>query len=341
MPRLLAAALTCAALACAVLLAQDSANPQTPSPVLPKEDSTIRANVHLVLVPVTVTDPKGKFIDGLSAEDFVLYDDGVLQKQVQVDSSDTVLAPVALVIAIQCSGISQAALEKIHKVGGMFQPLIAGEKGEAAVLAYDDEVRLIQDFTRDSSNLVRAFESINGRTIKSGKMLDAVIEGARMLQKTPESSRRMILILGESRDRGSKAKLEQAIEAVQRANVTMYPVTYSAQATAWTTSAADTTPLPMDPDYAGGVVELMRMTTRNAADEFAKWTGGRHLSFARLPGLQDAVSRLSGEVHSQYLLSFVPAASSSPVANPGLHRIIVQVHNPKGAVVRARPAYWP
>jgi VWFA-related protein len=336
-PRLLAAALICIALACASVVAQDSAHPQSLGPQVAKEDATIRANVHLVLVPVTVTDTKGKFIDGLSAEDFVLYDDGVPQRQLQVDSSDTVLAPVALVIAIQCSGISQAALEKIHKIGGMFQPLIAGEKGEAAVLAYDDDVRLIQGFTRDSSDLVRAFESVNGRTIKVGKMLDAVMEGARMLEKTPESYRRMILILGESRDRGSKAKLDQAIEAVQRANVTMYPVTYSAQATAWTTSASDTTPLPIEPDYSGAVVEVLRMTTRNAADEFARWTGGRHLSFARLQGLQDAVSRLSGEVHSQYLLSFVPADSS----NKGLHRIIVQVHKPRGAVVRGRPAYWP
>lgn len=347
MPRLLVAALLCIALACAAAVAQDSGtieiakpvspNPGIAQPELSKPDSTIHANVHLVLVPVTVTDAKGKFIDGLSAADFVLYDDGVLQRQLQVDSSDTVLAPVALVIAIQCSGISQAALEKIHKIGGMFQPLVAGEKGEVAVLAYDDDVRLIQGFTRDSSDLVRAFESVNGRTIKVGKMLDAVSEGAKMLEKTPESYRRMILILGESRDRGSMTKLDQAIETVQRANVTMYPVTYSAQATAWTASAADTTPLPIEPDYSGAVVELLRLTTRNAADEFARWTGGRHLSFARLEGLQDAVSRLSGEVHSQYLLSFVPAES----ANKGLHRIIVQVRRQKGAVVRARPAYWP
>ncbi len=207
------------ALACATLLAQEHSGENAS----PTQRSTIRANVHLVLVPVTVTDQKGKFIDGLSASDFVLYDDGVPQRELQVDSSDTLLAPVALVIAIQCSGISQAALEKIHKVGGMFQPLVAGEKGEAAVIAYDDEIRVLQDFTRDSTKLTRAFEEINGRTIKSGKMFDAVNEGAKMLQKTPDSYRRMLLILGESRDRGSKTKLDAAIEAVQRANVTVYP----------------------------------------------------------------------------------------------------------------------
>ena len=325
-PRLLAATLLCGALACAALLAQNLNN-----------DTTIRANVHLVLVPVTVTDAKGKFVDGLKAEDFVLYDDGVPQRQLQVDTSDTVLAPIALVVAIQASWISQPALEKIHKIGGMLQPLVAGERGEIAVLSYDAEVRTVQDFTRDSSKISGAFESIEGRTIKSGKMLDAVMDGVKMLEKTPESYRRMMLIIGESRDRGSKAKLDQAIEAVQRASVTMYPLTYSAQTTAWTARPEDDPSLPIDPDYAGGIVEALRLTTRNAADEFAKWTGGRHLSFTRLEGLQEAIQRLSAEVHSQYLLSFQPQETG----NKGLHRLIVQVRGHKGAQIRARPDYWP
>ena len=330
-PRMLAPAIGLA-VACAALLAQDG----SPKDASKKQDETIRTSVHLVLVPVTVTDAKGKTIDGLSASDFVLYDDGVPQRQFQVDTSDTVVAPVAMVVAIQSSAISQAALEKIHKVGSMFQPLVAGEKGQAAVLAYDSEVRLVQDFTRDGAAIAGAFESINGRTLKTAHMFDAVMEGIKMLQRKPEPYRRMMLVIGESRDRGSKAKIEQAIEAAQRANVTMYPMTYSAQATAWTAKPEDTPPLPTGPDYAGGVVELMRMTTRNAADDFAKWTGGRHLSFARLDGLEEAISRLSSEVHSQYLLSFVPMESQ----NKGLHRIIVQVRV-KNLIVRARPAYWP
>ena len=318
-PRLLALALVCAA-----LLAQ---NPP---------DTTIRANVHLVLAPVTVTDAKGKFVNGLQAEDFVLYDDGVAQTQFQVDSSDTVLAPVALVVAIEASGISQPALDKIHKIGGMLQPLISGEKGEAAVLSYDADIRVIQDFTRDSSKISGAFEIVQGRSIKTAKMLDAVMEGVKMLEKTPESYRRVMLILGESRDRGSAAKLNQAIEAAQRASVSMYPLTYSEQTTAWTARPEDE-PTPLEPDYAGGIVEALRLTTRNAADAFARWTGGRHLSFTRLEGLQDAIQRLSAEVHSQYLLSFAPRES----ANKGLHRLLVQVRGHKGAQIRARPGYWP
>src|SRR5437899_4823307 len=91
------------------------------------QDTVIRTNVPLVFVPVTVTDKKGKPIDGLTVDNFVLSDDGARQK-IRVDTSDTVLAPVSLVIAMQCSGIAAAELAKIQRVGGMIQPLITGER---------------------------------------------------------------------------------------------------------------------------------------------------------------------------------------------------------------------
>ena len=106
---------------------------------------TIRANVPLVLAPVTVTDKKGNFIDGLTVDDFRLTDDGVPQK-IRMDTSDTVLAPVSLVVLIQASGISAPALARIERVGGMIKPLVIGERGQAAVIEFDDEIRVCAGF---------------------------------------------------------------------------------------------------------------------------------------------------------------------------------------------------
>src|SRR5580698_3080085 len=60
----------------------------------------LQANAPLVLVAATVTDRKGNLIDGLTADDFVVADDGVRQ-DIRLDTSDTVLAPVSLVVAVQ------------------------------------------------------------------------------------------------------------------------------------------------------------------------------------------------------------------------------------------------
>ncbi len=296
----------------------------------------LQANAPLVLVAATVTDKKGNLIDGLTAEDFIVADDGVRQ-DIRLDTSDTVLAPVSLVIAVQCSGISAAVLAKINRVGGMIQPLVAGDRGRAAVIAFDDEVRVLQDFTGDQTKIRVAFERIEPRVIRAGKMIEAVAESVKMLDARPLNSRRILLILSESRDRRSKMKLADAIVMAQRAGVLIYPATYSAYATPWTARPEDNPSMPGGPDYMGGVVDLMRLGTTNTAEAFARATGGHHLSFETLGGLEKAITRAGEEIHGQYLLSFVPRESN----NKGFHHIEVAVPTKSDSIIRARPGYWP
>jgi VWFA-related protein len=159
----------------------------------------------------------------------------------------------------------------------------------------------------------------------------------KMLDTRPENYRRIMIVLGESRDRGSKHKLAEAVEVAQRAGTVIYSLTYSAQGEAWTSSSDNAPPMPGDADYIGAIGELARMGKTNDADAFAKATGGRHLSFLKLGSLEAVISRTGEEIHSQYLLSFVPKESK----NMGLHRIEVHVAKFPDAVVRARPGYWP
>ena len=94
-----------------------------------------RFNVQsrLVLVPATVTDSKGRPVDGVADADFVVLDDGRPQK-VSVDSFATGVAPIALVIAVQSSGISAAVLAKVRKIGAMIQPLVPSGINRTTVL---------------------------------------------------------------------------------------------------------------------------------------------------------------------------------------------------------------
>ncbi len=299
------------------------------------QNTTIRTNVHLVLVPVTVTGPGGKPVTGLTARDFVVRDEDVPQK-IRLDDADTVLAPVSVVFAVQRSGISAVALAKINKVGSMIEPLIAGDRGRAAVMTFDAEIKVMQDFTSDGQKLRAAFEKIDGGYIRKSRMLDAVSVAAEMLESRPESSRRILFLLSESRDRTSKAKLSEVIQKVQRAGIAVYPITYSTQAVAWTARPEDNPPMPGDTDYLGALREFGRLGDTNDANALAKATGGRHLSFATLDGLQSALARAGDEIHGQYLLSFTPAESN----NLGYHKLEVTIPE-KNYTIRARPGYWP
>lgn len=314
-----------------VLLAQQST---PPDPDVRSPD--LKTTVPLVLIPVTVTDKRGQFMDGLGAGDFTVLDEGVKQK-IRLDTSDTVSTPISLVIAIQSSGISQPVLAKIRRVGGMIQPLVTGERGHTAVLQFDNEVHTIQDFTRDGTLIRRAFDRVVARTFKSARMIDAVAEGVEMLESRPEGGRKVMLVFSESRDRGSQLKSAAVIEKAQRTGVAIYMATYSAHATPWTAKPEDNPPLPMGTDIIGAVIELGRMGKANDAELFVRATGGRHLSFATLNGLEQSIAKAGEELHSQYLLSFSPTESS----NKGYHRIVVSVPALSNAIIRARPGYWP
>jgi len=292
-----------------------------------------------VLAPVTVTDAKGVLIDGLTVDDFVLTDEGKSQK-VRMDTSDTVLAPISIVILIQSSGISIPELNRIHSIGAMIKPIVIGDRGQAAVVSYDREVRLRQEFTSDSKKIQVAIEQVSPYSVKAARLLDAVMEGVNMLATRPENYRRVMLILGEARDRGSKAQLAEAIEKIQRANVDVYFGTYSAQASAWTVKPEDAPSMPdqngNNVDFIAPIVELVRLGKTNAADAFARASGGRHMSFTLYSQLEQVISRTGEELHGQYLLSFVPESGGDK-----FRRIQVKIPSRPDAVIRVRPGYWP
>jgi VWFA-related protein len=303
-----------------------------------QEQTAIRTRVSVVLVPVTVKDTHGKFVDGLRREDFELQDDTQAQR-IQLDYSDT-LAPISLVVAVQTTDIAAPALAKIAKVGSLIQPLVTGQRGEAALVTFADEVRVALDFTSDPDAIVNAFRSVKAGDSEKGRTVDAVAKSIDMLASRPEDRRRVLIVVSESRDRGSESDLWGTITAAMKHGIAMYAATFSAQKTAWTVKAGE---LPPSSGGGGGVpfipifIELGRLAKTNAADAMARATGGEHVSFTTLRGLEHAIAGIGEELHSQYLLSFYPQPSS----NTGYHELAVRVREHPEWKVIARPGYFP
>jgi VWFA-related protein len=315
---------------------------------------------RLVLVPATVTDAKGRSLEGLDASDFVLLDNGRPRKVV-VDSFATGVAPIALVIAVQASGISGPVLAKVQKIGAMIQPLITGERGCAALVSFADRVNWLEGCTSNADALVRAFGQLRPGEEKSGRMLDAVHEAVERLRRRTDM-RRVLLLISESRDRGSETGLETALVAAEAAGVTVYAATYSAITTAFITRPSDRHPndgakgpelprrepesppgrerVPIPPpssrvDIPGAIGELVRLGRTNTTQALASRTGGTTFPFTRQKGLENAIQKLAEELHTQYVLSFAPDS-----AEPGYHRLEVRVTREGRWRVRARQGYW-
>src|SRR5258706_16429653 len=103
-----------------------------------------------------------------------------------------------------------------------------------------------------------------------------------------------MIVFSESRDRGSQFKSASVIEKAHRVGVSIYMATYSAHATPWTAKPEDNPPLPMGPDFIGGIIQLGRMGKGNDGEPFTRGTGGGALFFPTLHGVGGSASPAGG-----------------------------------------------
>jgi len=316
-----------------------------------------KSTVPLVVAPTTVTDSKGRYVDGLTLEDLFLYDNNVRQA-IQLD---WMTYPIDLVVAVQTSSNSGAVIDKLGGTGILFTQLLAADAGETAVISFSNEVKLHQGFTGNPDFVIHTLRILR-KEGGDARMLDALRQALLMLERRPPGRRRIILIIAEKRDRASQAKLTEVMEQVERLNAVVYWLTYSPLFEPFTVkpktaedlkpeaersksrkcalcASPDDTPVPPDLGPGGyfyALGELMRLHQPDLSSLFTKTTGGRTLNFLKKNALEQAIQLVGEEVHRQYILTFEPKAGE-----PGkFHAIRVAVKNRPDLHAKTREGYW-
>lgn len=316
-----------------------------------------KSNVPLVVAPTSVTDSKGHYVDGLTPDDLILYDNSVPQP-VQMD---WMMYPIDLVVAVQTGANSGPVIDKLGGSGILFTQLLAGDAGETAVLSFSDEVKVHQDFTGNPDLVIHALRMLRMEG-DGAHMLDALRQALVMLEHRPPGRRRIILLIAERRDRSSRVKLDEVMERVERLNAVVYWLTYSPFLQPFTVKSKtaedlkpederikvrkcalcpgpDDTPVPYDPGPGSliyGIGELIRLHQPDLSSLFTRTTGGRTMNFLKKNALEQAIQLISEEVHRQYILSFQPKGGE-----PGqYHAIHVTVKNRPDLQAKTREGYW-
>lgn len=269
--------------------------------LLAAQPTVLRVPVPLVVAPTSVTDHSGNFVNGLTAADFELYDNGVRQ---QIYEDDDFL-PISLAVAIQ-SNLNKHAVERMRALGPLLGALVVGVGGEAAIFTFSDKLELQQKFTPDLGRLTHTLRRIEFAP-KPGHVIDASLEAIRLLDQRPELRRRILLLVSDSKDFGSESTLADALSDVAMSNTLVYWLNVGRGAA------------PGDPVPA-----------------ITRYTGGREYSIASQHALERAITQIGEEIHGQYLLTYTPARTQSA----GFHTIRVIARH-SGIEVRSRPGYWP
>jgi Ca-activated chloride channel family protein len=276
--------------------------------VVAQDDDVIRTNTDLVVLNVTVTDKDGKYVKGLKASDFKVYEDGVEVKSDMIASFALQESPYAAVVLLDSSGSMEARFSLARSAAIRFLDGLRPED-VAAVYRFDSKVERVQEFSggRDLAPMAYAIRA-NGMTTLN----DAIVEASKTLADRPEA-RKAIVVLSDGMDTFSHASSEKAVESALAVGASIYAVDMATMEIAGTT----------------------RRQSALSLKAFADKTGGRFVETPGGPALRDAFTGIAEELGQQYTISYRPVNKKRDGKWRTLEVKVVR----DGVVVRTRKGY--
>src|SRR5271166_3970038 len=289
---------------------------------------TLRVRANEVLVPTLVEKPGGGVVYGLKPKDFVLEDNGVPQKIRVQEEMDT--APVALVVAVEEGGAAVLEFDKLAKMGPLLDLFLSDEKGQAALVGFDSKPRLIRDFTHSGDEVNQALKRLP-QGDGGAAILDTVSYAVDLLESEPKEYRRVLLLISEERDHGSKhIKTEQLIRKIGQSDVLVLSVSFSPVRAELSHDMKDS-----GEDRTMNLFSTLAMIVpafkKNVSKEVAHMSGGEYHPFSGDKSFEKRVVESAQHARNRYLITFSPSNPS-----PGLHTIRMRLAENFGARIVAR-----
>ncbi|MGD0547116.1 MAG: VWA domain-containing protein, partial [Terracidiphilus sp.] len=281
---------------------------------------------------------------------------------------DTGSEPLALVIVVEVGGAGARQLDKVRHLGPSIEAVVGSVPRQVAVVEFDSEARIAQNFTSDLSAVGETLQGLEPGD-RGAAIMDSLRFSVALLRHQPSAYRRAILLISETVDHGSQSTLNQALHDVSDTNTAIYSLNFSSAKSAAKNEAAQTFS-SSKPGPAGGCmsrgpdVDLsesrieqafdclsllappLRIAKaaallaadglqKNVAESVAQLTGGESFRFTDARSLERDVQMISHHLPNRYVLSYYPAAP-----HPGFHAIKLRLKNYPALVVTGRNGYW-
>ncbi|HOC16953.1 MAG TPA: VWA domain-containing protein [Vicinamibacterales bacterium] len=270
-----------------------------------RQAPTFRGDTRFVPVYATVVDRDRRLVPGLTRDDFEVFADGK-PRPITVFSNE--IEPITVVVMLDTSasmtpnlGLVTAGAEQF------FLRLLPGDQAVAG--AFNDKIEFASDFTSDRDELIASLRSLDFGN--PTRLYDAVALSLEQLQRV--EGRKVVLVFTDGADTSSSASLGDVLARARAEEVMVYAI-------------------GLEADYFNGVRQVRSKPDRGLR-KLAEETGGGYFELDKKDLLTSTFTRVSEELHSQYLIGFDAGARDGKV-----HKLEVRVKK-AGATARARKSY--
>lgn len=290
----------------------------TPSPTPDEEVERIESDVTNVLL--SAMDDKRRFITTLTTGDVKLLEDGVAQ-QISYFQHETD-TPLSIVLLVDTSASQEkVVLDERDAASAFVRSVLRRGKDNAAVLSFTGITRIDRPPTDDASLLLSTIDGLKVEYTEASPVCqddeapleeklrcrtavwDAVALSVReVLSKTPETTRRAVILVSDGDDTASKLRIYQSVEYAVRNNTVVYSIGIR------------------DRDFKYG--EMRKDFLRIISES----TGGRAFFPKSTQDIAAAFSQIEQELRSQYLVSYT---STNRNRDGGYRKVQIEITNPQ------------
>ena len=279
------------------------------------QDQPLRLTSRLVLVPVSASDASGKPVRDLTAEDFVIEEEGRRQTIASLGEPGKVPIEIALLFDVSGSVHGQFAFEQQAAVRFIKQVLKPADA--LSVFSIGTTPKIIKTRTTSGEEATTGLMSI-APVKEPTAFFDTVVEAALYLGKTSDpGSRRVLVVISDGEENYSEHyKLNDALRELQKNDCLFYSIN------------------PTGPSLSLNTISIRGQSVMEA---MSSATGGKAFVPEKIGDLEAVFRQIAEELQAQYLLGYY---STDERADGGFRQIKVQVPKRRELRVRARQGYY-
>ncbi len=278
-----------------------------PAPAQQQDPFRIQVQVEAVSLSVAVSDRRGRFVSGLTADDFVVREDGIPQP---LSFFAAEAAPLTILVLLDASLSMRASLDYVKEAAATFvDRLWDGDR--AMIGEFNDRVRFGGEFTEDRRRLTANILALN--PLGPTALYDASILALERLHYS-DGDRKVLLVFTDGDDSrsmgfGSEANAGDAIEAARLTDSVIYAI-----------------------GFEGNGARVNKGFLRRLTSE----TGGQALFPERTGELIGSFNQIEADMHAQYRLAYLPPNPDEE----GWRELEVEIRGRDDLTARTRTGYY-